>query len=158
MKKILTPFLLFLLFAAFISKPADNMKPFTWLRGTWTMKMKKGIITEYWYTKNDSTLQGESKMVSLTGQSNPLENLRIMYESGNYFYISKVIGQNNGQEVKFRITSYDGDEFIAENPEHDFPKRITYQLVNRDSLHAFIDGGPSMTDKRSDFYYSRVKD
>lgn len=158
MKKILTSSLLFLLLAAFMVKPASHMKIFTWLRGTWTMKMKKGTLTEYWYNKNDSTLQGESKMVTLSGQTNLLENLKIVYESGNYFYISKVYGQNEGKEVWFRISSHDNTGFVAENPEHDFPKRITYKLLSRDSLHAFIDGGPSMTDKRSDFYFNRVND
>jgi hypothetical protein len=46
---------------------------------------------------------------------------------------------------------------IFENPLHDFPKSTVYELVNNDSLHAWIDGGPYETGRRNDFYYSRVK-
>ena len=158
MKKITAPVFLLLLSVAFIKKPGNKMEKFDWLKGSWTMKMKRGTIMESWHPYNDSMMLGESIMVSLTGQSNVLENLKLSYQSGTYYYISKVKGQNNEQEVKFRITSHSENGFVAENPEHDFPKRITYQLVNKDSIHAFIDGGPSMPDKKSDFYFSRMKD
>ena len=157
MKKIALPVFLLLLITAFSEKTVNNMNPFNWLTGTWTMKMKKGTIMESWQAHNDSTLLGESLMISLTGQSNVLENLKLSYQSGTYYYVSKVKGQNNGQEVKFTITSFSENGFVAENPYHDFPKRITYELINKDSIHAFIDGGVSMPAKRSDFYYSRHK-
>lgn len=157
MKKIVLPVFLFLLVTAFSEKPVNKMSQFDWLTGSWTMKMKKGTIMESWHSYNDSTMLGESLMISLTGQSNVLENLKLSYQSGTYYYISRVKGQNSGQEVKFRITSHSENGFVAENPEHDFPKRITYELVNKDSIHAFIDGGPSMPEKKSDFYYSKYK-
>lgn len=156
MKKILIAAPAFALLL--LMKTTENkMKQFEWLNGSWTMKMKRGTIMESWNHRNDSTMLGESLMVNVTGQSNVLENLRLAYESGTYYYISRVKGQNNDQEVKFKLTSHSENGFVAENPEHDFPKRITYELVNKDSVHAFIDGGPSLPDKRSDFYYSRYK-
>jgi|SRR5687767_1057868 len=157
MRKIFIAAFLFALFAAFTVKPENKMDQFDWLTGSWTTKVKKGTIMESWHAFNDSTMLGESVMISLTGQSNVLENLKLSYQSGTYYYVSRVKGQNNGQEVKFRITSHSKNGFVAENPEHDFPKRITYQLVNKDSIHAFIDGGPSMPEKKSDFHYSRYK-
>jgi hypothetical protein len=55
------------------------------------------------------------------------------------------------------LTSSNGSVFTFENPLHDFPRRIVYELVNNDSLHAWIDGGPEGTGKRNDFYYKRVQ-
>jgi hypothetical protein len=139
-------------------QPESKIDSFKWLVGSWTMKKKNGSsIMENWQHLNDSTLGGESLNFSMTGQSKVLENLTLAYQSGTYYYISKVNGQNNNESVKFKITSHSEKEFVAENPEHDFPKRITYQLINKDSIHAFIDGGPAMPDKKSDFYYSRYK-
>jgi len=122
------------------------------------MKKKNGgSIMESWYSRNDSTMLGESLDFSVTGRSTVLENLKLAYKGGSYYYKSTVNGQNNNQEVAFKITSHSENKFVAEKPDHDFPKRITYELISKDSLHAFIDGGPSMPGKRSDFYYSRYK-
>lgn len=136
----------------------NKLKDFDWLKGTWQMKKKNGsIIRENWEQLNDSTMSGKSSYVSSSGQETISETLSIIFRNNEYHYVSIVKGQNNNQAVAFRITTFSGKGFIAENPEHDFPKRITYELVNQDSIHAFIDGGPSMPDKKSDFYYARQK-
>lgn len=146
-----------LMFMSFIDEPERKVKPFRWLEGTWFMKVKRGTIIETWQKNNDSSLLGSSKMITLSGGERVLENLELTHVSGVYYYISAVNGQNNNQPVRFRITSHSENGFVAENPEHDFPKRITYQLINKDSIHAFIDGGSQQPDKKSDFYYSRTK-
>ena len=159
MKNIIGAFAMIFLLAAFVTKKEDrNVQSFKWLEGSWIMKKKNGSsIMESWHPQSDSILLGESLSVSVAGQSKVLENLRLVHRSGNYYYISKVNGQNNNEEVAFRITSHSEKGFVAEKPDHDFPKRITYELVNKDSIHAFIDGGPSQPEKKSDFYYSRYK-
>lgn len=146
-------------FYAFTKKNNENkMQSFKWLEGSWVMKKKNGgHIMENWHAYNDSTMLGESLGFSISGQSSVLENLKLSYQSGTYYYTSRVSGQNNNQEVAFKITSHSEKGFIAEKPDHDFPKRITYELVTKDSIHAFIDGGPAMPGKKSDFYYSRYK-
>ncbi len=140
-----------------IPKVSDTKK-FEWLKGTWMTKKKNGgAIMETWIISNDSTLNGESLFIAATGSSKVLESLELSYRKEEYYYTSTVKGQNNNQAVSFKITSYSETGFVAENPEHDFPKRITYELIGKDSIHAFIDGGPDMPDKKSDFYYSRYK-
>lgn len=147
-----------LLLSFCIKEKVLNVKVFSWLEGSWVMKTKRGAIIESWKAGNENLMQGNSKMVNATGEDRVMETLELIYGDGNYYYVSAVIGQNNGQTVKFKISSYNEKNFVAENPEHDFPKRITYNLINKDSIHAFIDGGPSMPDKKSDFNYSRVKE
>lgn len=148
-----------LLLLAFAGPAADqDVKPFKWLEGSWTMKTKRGMIKETWKPGTDTTLQGESRMLYPGGEEKLLETLTLLYAEGNYYYVSKVNGQNNNEAVSFRITSYHEQGFVAENPGHDFPKRISYTLVGKDSVHAYIDGGASMPAKRSDFYYSRLKE
>ena len=146
-------------FYAFTKKNNENkMQGFKWLEGSWVMKKKNGgSLMESWQAYNDSTMLGESLNFSITGQSGVLENLKLVYQSGTYYYRSRVNGQNNNEEVAFEITSHSEKGFVAEKPDHDFPQRISYELITKDSIHAFIDGGPSMPGKRSDFYYSRYK-
>lgn len=145
------------LFLSFIVNKEKNVSPFRWLEGSWTMKVKRGTITETWQANNDSSLLGNSKMKTLAGEERIMENLELIYTAGNYYYVSTVSGQNNNQPVSFLITSHSEKSFVAENPEHDFPRRVSYTLVNKDSIHAFIDGGPQQPEKKSDFYYTRTK-
>src|SRR5690348_14401956 len=113
-------FLLAISVMGFHKKPFDNkVDSFKWMLGSWTMKKKNGsTIMEGWDKLNDSTLGGESLNISMTGESKVLENLSIAYRSGSYYYISQVTGQNNGESVKFKITSHSETGFVAENPEH----------------------------------------
>lgn len=132
----------------------QNVFIFGWLNGQWAMPEKEGTITEEWKPVNDSLMEGRSDLVK--GDSViPFETIRIFRKDTVFYYEAKAAGQNKEQPVAFTITSFSDTGFVAENPQHDFPKRISYTLVNKDSIHAFIDGGPQQTEKRSDFYYSR---
>ncbi len=133
-----------------------TVKQFSWLNGSWMMKDKDGIVTESWKQVNDSLLEGSSDFIK--GDSIiPFEKIKLFRRSDDFYYEAKAAGQNNEQPVEFKLTSLSDTGFVAENPQHDFPKRITYRLVNKDSIHAFVDGGPAMPEKKSDFYYSRNK-
>ncbi len=136
----------------------NTVKKFEWLKGSWIMKKKNGsAIMENWQQLNDSTLAGESLNFSVTGMSSVSENMQITFRNNRYSFVSIVNGQNNNEPVSFTISSFTDSSFTAENPEHDFPKRIVYRLINKDSIHAFIDGGLQMPDKKINFYYSRYK-
>lgn len=164
-KSLITPvlFIIFLLYAMQFTacksdekKKVETVDRFSWMNGYWEMKEKDGIVTEQWKRVNDSLMEGKSDFVK--GDSViPFETIR-MFRSGNdFYYEAKAAGQNNEQPVAFKLTSFSDTAFVAENPQHDFPRRIRYTLINEDSIHAFIDGGPQQTEKRSDFYYSRKK-
>lgn len=139
------------------SRYSAVMEEFQWLKGSWKMESKRGTIIESWNISNDSTLSGISILVNKNLDTSLLEEISLAYRGGNYFYIPVAFGQNNDEPVKFSITAFNESGFVAENPEHDFPKRITYQKVNSDSLFVFIDGGPAQPEKRSNFYFSRLK-
>lgn len=148
-----------LLMAGFIipSGKKDKMESFIWLQGNWAMHMDRGTITESWIVTDDSTYSGESKMIKANGEVKPFENIQLVYRNNEYYYIPVTAGQNDEKPVPFRLTSYSQTGFVAENPGHDFPKRITYVLLNRDSIHAYIDGGPANPGKKMDFFYAREK-
>lgn len=136
----------------------NKMSSFAWLLGSWTMKKSNGgAIMETWVRRNDSTFSGEGLSISMTGRSTVKEKLQLVYRSGKYYYIATVADQNNNQPVKFAITSHSDKGFVAENPEHDFPRRIAYTLAGPDSIHVVIDGGLSLPGKKSDFYFTRYK-
>lgn len=155
MKQVLFAVVAGLIFSFTLIKKGSLVKPFNWLEGSWSMKAKRGTIIESWKASHDSSMLGTSKMISLTGGERVLENLELAFTAGNYYYISRVNEQNNGEAVKFKLTSYSEKGFVAENPAHDFPKRIVYQLVSADSLHAYIDDALEGTKKIQHFYYTK---
>ena len=132
----------------------ETVARFIWLNGKWVMKEGDGTVTEQWKQVNDSLMEGSSDFIK--GDSViPFEKIRMFRRGIDFYYEAKAAGQNNEQPVEFKLSSFSDSGFVAENPQHDFPKRITYRLVNKDSIHAVVDGGPSMPDKKSDFYYSK---
>jgi hypothetical protein len=134
----------------------QTVNQFSWLNGYWEMIDKDGKVAEKWKHVNDSLMDGISDFIK--GDSViPFETMRMLRRGNDFYYEAKAAGQNNEQPVAFKLSSFSDSGFVAENPAHDFPKRITYRLVNKDSIHAFVDGGPAMPDKKSDFYYSRIK-
>lgn len=159
MKRIMALFIS-LPFAGLILFPSsgyDRMQPFLWLKGSWKSATSRSTITESWSPKNDSTFYGESTITRSNGESKLRETIELVWREGSYYYIPVAIGQNNDHPVPFRITSFGDTGFVAENAEHDFPKRIIYTKVHNDSLHAVVDDGEDNSEKRFTFYFSRVK-
>lgn len=138
-------------------KPSSNLSDLKWLIGTWQMEKKNGLLTETWQQTNDSTFDESSYFQKTSDEKKLLENVQIVFRENNLYYIPTVSDQNNQQPVKFLITSTSNNKLIAEDPDHDFPKRIVYEMINPDSIHARKDGGTSMPEKKIDFYYSRQK-
>jgi hypothetical protein len=138
-------------------KEKDSMEPFNWLLGDWQMERKSGVMTESWESVNDSSFKGKSYMISREGVQNVLEEMQLVYRKKAYHFISAVPGQNKELPVSFLINDFSDKHFLAENPAHDFPRRIKYELIKQDSLHAWIDGGLSNAGQRVDFYFSRKK-
>jgi hypothetical protein len=135
---------------------AVTVNGFQWLAGKWVMQEKEGSTTEEWQVMNDSLMTGRSDFVK--GDSIiPFETIKIFVSGKSFSYEAKAAGQNNELPVAFQITSFSDSGFVAENAQHDFPKRISYRKINQDSIHAFIDGGVSAPERRADFYYSRIK-
>jgi hypothetical protein len=55
------------------------------------------------------------------------------------------------------MISSDSNNFIFENKEHDFPQRIIYHIVNKDSVHAWIEGTHDGKAGREDYFFARVR-
>jgi len=117
-----------------------QQKDLGWLLGVWKLDGKN--IYEVW-------TRSESGSNSLNGHSFHLqgndtitdERISIRFFNGVYHYIPDIAGSQPA--VDFSFTKIDHDSFVAENPEHDFPKIIRYKLRHDNSgehLDAAIEG------------------
>ncbi len=154
MRKIILVIIAIVSLSAFIiSDDSKTFKKLYTLVGTWKMKTKRGAVCEEWKRVNKNYLQSKGYMIR--GKDTILsEKIALTNTKEGIFYTSIVEDQNNKQAIAFKMTGSENNEFIFENPQHDFPKRIVYKLITADSLHAYIDDGTE-TGKRQDFYYKR---
>lgn len=129
---------------------------FNWLNGYWIMKQDSTGATENWKQVNDTLMEGSS--ANIKGDSIiPFETVKLYQNGTDYFYDVKSSLNATEPVVSFKMTSFTDTSFIVENPQHDFPKRIGYTLINKDSIYAFIDGGTAKPDDKIGFSYRRSK-
>ena len=124
--------------------------------GSWHMKTAKGITGETWKKVNNDELH--NRAFKINGKDTILlEKVQLIKKGNDIYYISTVQNQNDGKAVSFKLTENTNNQFIFSNPAHDFPQRIVYHFVTKDSIHAWIDGQYNGKLVKQDFYYKRVK-
>lgn len=117
----------------------EKIKKTNWLLGKWENKVDEGVLTENWKRLNDSTFQAESFFIKEKDTLH-FESITLQQKGEELFYNSTVKGQNNDKPVTFNMTSETDKKSVFENPKHDYPQKITYSLINKDSLVAEISG------------------
>lgn len=130
-----------------------------WLPGDWEMRSPKGITRESWQRVNDTLFQGFSAFLLPSGDTASYEHIKLIRSENTWWYIPTVSNQNEGKEVRFRLTNATDTSMIFENKAHDFPQRIGYIRTSATSIHAYI-SGPSKEagkEKRIDFKYTKTK-
>jgi hypothetical protein len=114
-------------------------KNFKWLTGSW--KIQGENVFEVWGVKEGSQdLSGRSFRVK-GADTVVTEVISLSYYNGSFHYIPDIAGDQ--PPIDFIITASDGQSFVAENPQHDFPKIIRYRYVRkegREMIEASIEG------------------
>lgn len=120
------------------SETYEKLKLPEWLIGNWTNDMDGVRVTEIW-EKGEGVLLGKSYSIR-NNDTISSERIQLIQEGDHMWYIPVVKNQNEGEIVKFKLTSLTTNQLVFENPEHDFPQKIHYTLINNDSLLAEISG------------------
>lgn len=73
-----------------------------------------------------------------------VEKLSIEMKNDDWYFVADV--SQNTEPIYFKITESSETGFVSENPNHDFPKKIEYQLLGDGELNVTISGdGRSVT-------------
>ncbi|WP_146146702.1 DUF6265 family protein [Taibaiella chishuiensis] len=134
----------------------NGMNDLQWLAGIWENKTPRGSIYESWQKTNDSVMTGRSYRLK-DGDTLVFEEIRIVSEQGQLFYIPVVKNQNGGQPVRFRLVSASDSGMVFENPQHDFPQRITYNRTGSDALVAAISGKVAGKERKQQFPMKKIQ-
>lgn len=93
-----------------------------WLTGCW--KGEGG--EECWLPPLGGGMVGMNRGPEREGRAPGFEFLRIVEEEGDLVYLASPSGRY--PPTPFRSIEIDAHKAVFENPEHDFPQRITYWL------------------------------
>ena len=125
------------------------------LNGTWMMQTPKGPHYESWAKTAENEMQGGSYKINGKDTVH-FEIVKLSKQTDGVFYVP-VVKENNDNPVAFKMISSANNNFIFENKEHDFPQRIIYHLVTKDSVHAWIEGAKDGKQSRADYYFKRIR-
>jgi hypothetical protein len=158
MRKIFVLICLVPLMSLICNKPSPAfMQLFELTGGTWIMSVPEGFICEQWREVDDHHLKGRSFKIIGT-DTTVLETMTLVEKDNHISYDPVVANNGNDKNVNFPLASSQNNTFIFSNPQHDFPQRIIYQFVSKDSLHAWIDGKYNGKEIKKDYYYRRVRE
>ena len=120
-------------------KKTNLLNEIDWLIGTWENNSDKGNLLEIWKKENDSVYSGQSFYIKAKDTLH-FESIQLKQISDSLLYSSSVKGQDNDLALDFKLTSKTQNQFVFENPKNDYPKKIVYKLITKDSLVAIISG------------------
>lgn len=137
-----------------MAQEKTDMQKLLWIADSWVSASGETTSYEEWKVINDDLFEGGSKTIK-EGKVIFSESLKIEKTADGIYYVADVA--HNPAPVKFKLTNVTDTSAVFENPDHDFPKKITY-LLEEGNLHAFIEGpGKDGNTKKVDFYMQKMR-
>lgn len=127
----------------------NNQDQFKWLIGS-RADTTLGIF-ENWASTGDSCLSGNGFQVT-DGNTIFKESLSVKRIGNNWAYIVRY----GTEETHFTLANEPGDSLVFENPDNEFPKRITYIKKVDGAIIAIIEN-PGEPDKTIRFNFIPIK-
>jgi len=129
----------------------DPLASLAWISGSWAGNSGSVQQLEYWSDPGGGVLVGVHKDVFDDGRSF-FEYLRIERRADEVFYVAMPRGSGS---TEFRLAETGERRAVFENPEHDFPTKITYER-DGDTLTATISGPANGEIRSKSWSWQRV--
>ncbi len=119
-----------------------------WLAGAWVGTRSSGSsVEERWSPPLGGAMLGVSRTVA-RGRMTAFEYLRIVERDGGLVYVAQPGGN---PPTEFVLTELTNARAVFDNPRHDYPKRIVYELSAEGGLSATIGFMKGGTPRRFEF-------
>ena len=131
---------------------AASAADLAWLAGCWASESGEAGSGEHWMAPAGGSLLGVGRQVR-DGRTADYEWLRIIENGdGSLTYLAAPGGR---KAVAFPLTSLGKGRVVFENPDHDFPQRVIYE-IRGERLLARIEGEQGGTLRGVDFPMRRA--
>lgn len=111
------------------NEQCKQLSQLEWMLGDWQTTNAKIAMKESWSKISDNSFEGQGQQLDSQGKVKSEESLRLLKMQDGVFYLAKVT--QNLLPVAFQAIQCVDNKVIFENTSHDFPTRLTYQLVNK---------------------------
>jgi hypothetical protein len=132
---------------------ATDIAAVAWLAGCLEMRTPARVVEEQRMPQRAGTMLGMGRTTSASKGLAEYELTLIRQDGARLLYEAHPSGQPS---ATFTATVANGDSVIFAAPEHDFPQRVGYRRLGRDSVLAWIDGTVKGVQRRIEFPYRRV--
>lgn len=127
------------------------------IEGNWYCSFDSVVLKETWESSGAGQMTGVASKIE-NGEEKVSEYLELKMQDDKLTYIASVIEQNEGKPIHFKEAATTSNSITFENPEHDFPQYISYQIIDDLNLLVTIGMLPSETSKeKMEFRFSRKK-
>ncbi len=118
--------------------PKSSLDELAWLEGEWISEGKHGgsQTHELWLRRGEE-MKGFGLVIK-KGDTTFVEDLVLRETDGVLNYVAKT--PQNQSEVAFKLVNSSDTNWVFENPNHDFPKRIEYMKIG-EGFTAIVSGG-----------------
>ncbi len=120
-------------------KKKEKIKSAEWLIGNWENNNQMGKLSESWKKINDSLFQAKSYFTKDTDTLH-FETISLQQIGEDLNYNSTIKGQNNDKLISFKLIAETENQLVFENPKQDYPRKITYNKITKDSIQIIISG------------------
>ncbi len=124
-----------------------------WLAGCWAAVGGEPGSGEQWSRPAGGTMLGVNRSVRNSRTVAHEFMLIRETEGGGMEFVANPSGQAGASFVRVQQSR---DEVVFENPEHDFPQRILYRLIEGGLLQARIEGQVQGQERGVDFPFRRI--
>jgi hypothetical protein len=130
------------------------LEPLSFFIGRWTQVEGPELISyEDWTRGTDSSWTGKS-WTMYQADTVFYEKIELKAEGKDIFYIPTI--DENAGPVRFKMTGLKDKSVVFENPEHDFPQKITYEARGDSMLFATISGSKDGQEAKKEFPLMKV--
>jgi hypothetical protein len=125
------------------------IRDIAWLSGAWVGNRSSGSsVEERWSPALGGSMLAVSRTVNTKGRMVAFEYLRIVERDSGLVYVAQPGG---GKPTEFVLTEVSATRAVFDNPRHDYPKRIVYELSADGALSATIGYTKGGTPRRFEF-------
>ena len=123
-----------------------------WLQGCWELSSGNRIVEEQWTRPRGGIMLGVGR-TTRDGRLVEYETVVLREQDGRLAYEAHPSGQESAVFLSTEVTD---TRVVFENPAHDFPQRVGYELGSPDGLSVWVEGSVKGQSRRIDFPYRRV--
>jgi len=127
-----------------------GLDQFNWLIGKWTGNANEAQSVEQWRQTDEFTIEGKGYLI-VNGKTTFTEEMSIQKIGQDLYYM--LILDNTGQQVRYKLKTYQNQQAVFENNEVAFPKQVILNKTDNNEFSTILQNAKPVDINRSQQSY-----